>query len=208
MSKGNPATETNGTLRTLIFVIIGGVVGMVGGVVGQYYASKFQYAVQTQLQIHQGQREVFSRIMGRKFTILQLYASRQEAVINSYYHEALWKHFGSSKDSVDLQESQRLMNRSNQLLDEIIKSNQGLIEDLGTIRALFPDTPKLNGLINRIYDLKALHSYRPPSSTSPDELVLWRDSAIGELEGIIYSNYGVPIDELLDYLSDRLPGNQ
>jgi len=66
---------------------------------------------------------VFARLMGRKITTEQLYVSRYEAFMFSDYNEERWRRSGSPKDSLDLQEAQRWMHRS---------------EDLATVRALFP----------------------------------------------------------------------
>src|SRR5262249_44060516 len=141
-------------LITIIGTIVGGVIAAGGGIVGQYYASQFQFSTQAHLQKVQGQRQVFARLMGRKFATKQLYVSRYEAFIFSDYHEVRWKHFGSPQDSHDLQEAQRWMHRSEELVFEIVKNNQALFEDLGTVRTLFPDVQRLRELVERVYNVK------------------------------------------------------
>jgi len=54
------------------------------------------------------------------------------------------------------------MRRSEDLLFEIAKNNQALFEDLGTVRALFPDSTQLRELVERIYNFKALKAPQPP----------------------------------------------
>lgn len=139
MSNQNPSGERRDVWRTLLATVVGGALAAGGGIVGQYYASQFQFSSQVHLQKVQGQRQVFARLMGRKFATKQLYVSRYEAMIFSDYHEARTKRSGLPKDSLDLQEAQRWMHRSEDLVFDIVKNNQALFEDLGTVRALFPE---------------------------------------------------------------------
>ena len=185
----------------LVSAFVGGVLV----ILGQYYSSKFQLSSQVRLQTVQSQRQVFSRLMGRKFATKQLYVSRYEALIFSDYHEARWKLGGSPKDSLDLQEAQRWMHRSEDLVSEIAKNNQSLFEDLGTVRTVFPDIPKLRELVENIYGFKALKTTQPPVNASVAELVQWKDEAVRHLQALVDQEYGGPIDGLLMYLSQQLP---
>jgi hypothetical protein len=197
--------EGRGAWKTLLATIVGGVLAASGGIVGQYYASQFQFSSQLQLQKIHGQRQVFARIMGRKFATKQLYVSRYEALIFSDYHESRWKRSGSSKDSLDLQEALRWMRRSEDLVFEIVKNHQALFEDLGTVRALFPDTTRLRELVERIYGFKALKTSQPPRDASTNELIQWKNESIQQLQAVVDRDYGAPMDELLNYLSQQLP---
>lgn len=191
--------------KTLLFTVFGGLLAAGGGVVGQYYASQFQFSSQVHIQKIQGQRQVFARLMGRKFATTQLYVSRYEALVFSDYHETRWKRFGSPKDSLDLQEAQRWMHRSEDLVFEIVKNNQALYEDLGTVRALFPDAPRLRELVERIYSFKTLKTTQPARDASVEELVRWKDESVRQLQVVVEHEYAGPIDELLGYLLQHLP---
>src|SRR5262249_45099550 len=147
-----------------------------------------------------------SRVLwGGNFATKQIYVSRYEAWVFSDYHEARWKQSGSPKDSLDLQEAQRWMRRSEDLLFEIAKNNQALFEDLGTVRALFPDSTQLRELVERIYNFKALKAPQPPRNVSDEQLARWKDETIRSLQAVVDSKYGKPIDDLLNYLSQQLP---
>jgi len=198
---------SNEAWTTLLAVVVGGLLAACGGIVGQYYASKFQLSAQVRFQTLQGQRQVFARLMGRKFASKQLYVSRYEALIFSDYHEARWKRSGAPEDSSDLQEAQRWMHRSEDLVFEIVKDNQALFEDLGTVCALFPDVPRLRELVKRVYGFKALRTTQPARDASVEELVRWEDEGIRQLQVVVDREYGGPIDELLVYLSQQLPSS-
>ena len=205
MSNQDPSGGWHDAWRTLLATVIGGVLAAGGGIFGQYYASQFQFSSQVQLQKIQGQRQVFARLMGRKFATKQLYVSRYEALIFSDFHETRWKRSGSPKDSLDLQEAQRWMRRSEDLVFEIVKNKQALFEDLGTVRALFPDVMQLRKLVERIYGFKALKTSQPPRDASVQELERWKDESVRQLQAVVDREYGGAIDELLNYLSQQLP---
>ena len=205
MTNGSQSGGWHDVWKTLLAIAVGGLLAAGGGIVGQYYASQFQFSSQAQLQKIQGQRQVFARLMGRKNATKQLYVSRYEALIFSDYHEARWKQSGSPKDSLDLQEAQRWMRRSEDLVFEIVKNNQALFEDLGTVRALFPDATRLHELVERIYDFKALKTPKPPREVSTEELVRWKDETVRQLQAVVDRDYGSPIDDLLKYLLQQLP---
>lgn len=128
-------------------------------------------------------------------------------MIFSDYHEARTKRSGSSKDSLDLQEAQRWMHRSEDLVFDIVKNNQALFEDLGTVRALFSDGPRLRELVERIYELKAIKTSSPARDASVEELVRWKEESVRQLQALVDREYGGPIEELLDYLSQHLPAD-
>lgn len=207
MSNQGPGGRSQDAWKTLLFTLFGGILAAGSGILGQYYSSQFQFSSQVQIQKIQGQRQVFARLMGRNFATKQLYVSRYEALVFSDYHEARWKRSGSSKDSFDLQEAQRWMHRSEDLVFEIVKNNQALYEDLGTVRALFPDVPKLRELVERIYSFKSLKTSKPVRDASVEELVHWKDESVRQLQVLIEREYGRPIDELLVYLLQQLPSN-
>lgn len=67
MGNQNPSGERRDVWRTLLATVVGGALAAGGGIVGQYYASQLQFLSQVHLQKVQGQRQVFARLMGRKF---------------------------------------------------------------------------------------------------------------------------------------------
>jgi len=149
-------------LDKLLPVLLGAILA----IGASYFTTKFQMSSQLHLQKVEEQRRVFARLMGRKFTTEQLYVSRYEALIFSDYSEELWKRAGKPKDSLDLQEAQRWMHRSEDLVFEIVKNDQALFEDLATVRALFPDTPQLRDLCDHVYGIHSLFTAKPPHEGS------------------------------------------
>ena len=174
-------------------------------ITASYLTSRFQMSTQIRVQNVHDQRAVFARLKSRKFTTKQLYVSRYEALIFSDYHEERWKRAGAPKDSIDLQEAQRWMRRSEDLVFEIVKNNQALFEDLATAQALYPYTAKLQELSDRLYNIKALWTGRPPEKASIEQLAVWKTEAVRQLQATVDKEYGTVIEDLIAYLYQQLP---
>jgi hypothetical protein len=97
------------------------------------------------------------------------------------------------------------MHRSEDLVFEVMKNNQVLFEDIATVRALFPDTPRLRELCARVYTFRTLQTAAPPHVGSIESLTQWKDEADRQIESLVESEYGKPIDELAAYLLTQLP---
>jgi hypothetical protein len=179
--------------------------GAVLAIGASYFTTQFQTSSQLHLQKVQEQRRVFARLMGRKLITEQLYVSRYEALIFSDYNEENWRRAGKPKDSLDLQETERTMHRSEDLVLEIAKNDQALFEDLATIRALFPDTPRLRELCDRIYGIHSITTAAPPHEGSAEKLNQWKLEADRQLQDLAAREYGKPIDELVAFLLPQLP---
>jgi hypothetical protein len=187
----------------LLPVILGGILA----IGASYFTTRFQMSSQFHLQKVEAQRAVFARLMGRKIITTQLYVSRYEALIFSDYHEERWKRAGAPKDSLDLQESLRWMHRSEDLVSEAVKNDQALFEDIATVRALFPDTPRLRALCDQIYTFHSIATAKPPHDGSVESLTQWRDEADRQLVALADRTYGKPIDELVGFLLPQLPSD-
>ena len=142
--------------------------------------------------------------MGRKFLTTQLYVSRFEALIYSDHHEAKWKQAGYPKESIDLQEAQRWMHKSEDLALDIAKNNQSLFETIGLIRILFPKTSKLDELIDRIYHFKTPKILGDPLKMNQNQLDEWKVRAVEGLQALVETEYANPINDLLDYLANDI----
>jgi len=105
-------------------------------VVGAYLG----YTTQVQLTGKQKRQQAYSELMGRNIARTQIIITRSEAYVYSKYYERQWQLAGMPKESFDLQEGQRWMHKSEDLVLEIAKSNQGLFETLGLVRMYFPSS--------------------------------------------------------------------
>jgi hypothetical protein len=94
--------------------------------------------------------------MGKKQLRRQLFLSRFEAMIFSDYHERRWKLAGSPEKSMDLEEAQRWMHKSENLALDIARTNQALFESVGLARPTFTQSAELTHLTERIYHFKLL----------------------------------------------------
>jgi hypothetical protein len=117
----------------LLLAIGPAVFVLIGVILGAFLNYKFGIKSQLRVSDHQKRQQVFSELMGIKFVITQLYVSRFEASVFSDYHESKWKQAGYPRDSIDLQEAQRWMHKSEDLAAEIAKNNQYLFEKIGMI---------------------------------------------------------------------------
>lgn len=173
---------------------------LISVVVGAYLAAELGLQSQLKFSDHSKRQQTFSELMGRKILTNQLYVSRFEALIYSDYHEARWKLAGAPKDSIDLQEAQRWMHRSEELVLEIAKNYQSQFETLGLIRILFPRTTKLDELIGRLAHFKTPKILGEPFKMNLNQLEEWKVRAVHDLQGLVESEYGKPVDDLLNYL--------
>jgi hypothetical protein len=191
--------------RSILMPLVGVVLGGVLAIGTSYYSEKIQFENQVGLQLDRDAKAVYSRLLGRRFVTKQLYVSRYEAFIFSDFHEARWKLKGAPKNSLDLQEALRWMHRSEDLVFEITKSHQALFEDIGTVRATFPDTKELRELTKRLLELKAINTAKPPKGADAAALEKWKVETVKQLQALVDSEFGKRFDELLDFLTQQLP---
>ncbi len=187
-----------------IIAIVPAILALAGAIVVAYLAYWGTLNSQIKTSDRQQRQQAFSKLMGKKFMLNQLYVSRFEALIYSDYHEALWKLNGVPKDSLDFQEAQRWMRKSEDMALDIAKNNQELFEVIGSIRILFPKTSKLDELINRIYNFKSPMIQRDPFKMNPEQLENWKVKAVKDLQSLVETEYGKSMDDLLDYLSGEI----
>lgn len=181
------------------------LLAVLGGVaLGAYLTYRFGIKAQIQISNYQKQQKAYSQLMGLKFLITQFYVSRFEALIFYDYHEALWKLENYQKQSLQFQEAQRWMHRSEALVFDIAKNNQTLFETIGSIRIVFNDTPELEALTQRIYRFKTPKIGDPPTSADVPTLNSWKEKAVEELQRLVEHEYAEPIDNLLDYLTKEM----
>ena len=192
-----------GLLGKTLPVIVGSIVGGLFAIVGAYFATDFQMNAQAKSHKSEEQLKVFARLMGRKLVTEQLNLSQAEARMFSDYNEEIWKRQGP-QDSLDLEEARHWMQRSQDLVFDVMKNNQALFEDLATAQALFPDTPRLRELTARVYNFRTLKTQTPPHSGSIESLTQWKDEADRQIQSLATTEYGKPIDELTAYLRTQL----
>ena len=169
----------------------------------------YQWGLRTQLEATERQKrqQAYSEVLGRKAVMSQLYVSRFEAWIYSDYHEARWKLAGAPKDSIDLQEAQRWMHKSEDLALEIAKNNQSLFETLGLIRTSFRRTPTLDSLTEKLYRFKVPEITKRPFDLDANQLEVWKVNAVKQLQELVEREYSKPIDELAAYLAKEIAEN-
>ena len=171
---------------------------------GSYFSYRWNINAQKEISDYQQQQIIFSKLMGKKILIKQLYVSRFEALVYSDYHEAKWKIEGNKKESINFQEAKRWMHKSEDFVIEITKANQDLFELLGLVMTLFPSTPELERLINQIYNYKVPKINADPFKMDMNELEKWKINSIRGLQLLVENEYDKPIHELLNYLSKQL----
>lgn len=188
----------------ILIAVVTASLALIGVGVGSYLTYYFGLKSQLMIADHQKRQQTFSELMGRKILTKQLYVSRFEALIYSDYHEARWKLTGSPKDSIDLQEAQRWMHRSEELVFDIAKNQQRQLETVGLIRILFNKTSKLDELIDRIVHFKTPKISGEPFKRDANQLEEWKVKAVQQLQAIVDEEYGAPVNTLLNYLEEEI----
>ena len=177
----------------------------IGTLIATYFAN--EWTLKSRLMLHgkQQQQQVYSQLMGNKFVRIQLYVSYLDYIVNFDFNFALWKQYGSPKESLYLEEATYYRNKSEDLILQIADNNQKLYETIGLIRINFPNTPKLNELIDRIYKLRSPVVLRGQTAGKNEkELGVWRTNTLQEVAKKVQLEYGEPIDDLLEYLHHEI----
>ncbi len=166
----------------------------------------YYFGVRAQLRIANSQKrqQIFGQLMGQKILRKQLYVSRFEALIYSDYHERKWKLAGHPKDSIDMQEAQRWMHKSEDLALEVARTNKDFLEIVGLVRALFQKTPELDALIDPVYHFGTPQLKISWDTLEASQLEPVKQKAVKDLHDFVDQEYGKPVDELLDYLARQL----
>lgn len=188
----------------LLSVILPALLALAGVIVGAYLTYYWGLKAQINVGDHQKRHQTFSQLMGQKFVTTQLYVSRFEALIFSDFHEHRWRLAGHPKESLDLQEAQRWMHKSEDLALEIARSNQHLFELIGLVKVLFKDSEQLNNRIEHIYRFQTPKITAPPEKASESDLESWKRKAVTELQSLVDRQYAEPIDALLDLLAEEI----
>ena len=149
-------------------------------------------------------QQAYAAIMGKKHLRNQVFVSRFEALIFSDYHERRWKLAGCPEKSLDLEETQRWMHKSEDLALEIARTNQSLFESIGLARATFAPSVELTNLTERIYRFKTPVIAPPPENADQAALAAWSTQAVKEIQQLVEDEYGKPVDALLDYLQQHM----
>jgi hypothetical protein len=144
------------TLPVIAASVTGSVIGGVFAIAGSYYATTFQMSAQSQARKVEDQRKVSASLMGQKIMWEQLNIFYANAKTTSDYNQERWQRAGLPITSVDLEELKYWSHRSADLVLELAKSSQTILQDTANVQTLFPDTPTLRELCQRIYTFKTI----------------------------------------------------
>jgi len=91
------------------------------------------------------------------------------------------------------------------MVPEFTKALKDLFEIIGLIRVLFPLTPELNELTERIYAFQSLEIGGDPFKMNLNELEEWKAKVMKSAHDITRTEFGKPIEDLLECLSKEMP---
>ncbi len=186
------------SLGTLIIALLSG-----------YLSYLWSVSSQKKIYNHQMRLKAYSELNGYRQLLSQLFVSRYEAFIFSDYHEYRWKIQGSPKESIDLKEAIRWMNKSEDLVLEISRTVQKLFETVGFIRILFKQTSELQELSDNIYYFKTLKiEKKPQQNWKLEELEEWKLKAIPNVQRLVEGTIKDSINKLTFYLDKELRDEQ
>lgn len=175
-----------------------------GGLLVAYFTYVLTLSSQKEMSDYNKRQQVYSKLIGLRFPIKQIYVSRFEALALSNFYEARWQLRGSPKDSYDFQEANRWMHQSEALVFKVIENHKELYACLADIQLLFPKTAELENLIDKIYFHKSIKLADVPKPLNETELENWKSATVAELQTLVDREYGAPIDELGAYLRASL----
>ncbi len=170
------------------------------------------YTTQVHITNKQKRQQAYSELLGEKAVIAQYLFSRFEAYIHAEFHQARWHLATDLQGFLDLQETKKLdlqetlrwMQKSEDLSLEVAKNTKSLFETLGVARSYFSLSPKLKDLTHRIFYAPKIEVEIPPSQLDPAHLEDWRVKERKRVQEIIEKDYIQPIDALLKYLEDEI----
>lgn len=181
-------------LCTLIITLVSG-----------YFSLQWAIKLQKNIYNHKAKLKAYSKLIGYRIVLSQLYVSRYEAFIFSDYHEFCWKLQGSPEESFQKSEAIRWMHRSEDLVLEISRTSQELFETVALIRVLFKQTPELIELTNDIYNIKTLKiNQRPDSAWALEQLRDWKSKAVLNVQNLVEKCVKDTINNLSSYLDNEL----
>jgi hypothetical protein len=167
-----------------------------------YFTTKFQTSAQADAQKAAEQLKVVASLRGEGIVWEQYNISHANAWTAAEFYKERWRRAGNSpNDSIDIEEAKYWMHSGTELVYDAAKSAQIVFEDLATIQALFPNTPKLRELCNRIYTFQMITTPNPPQNGSLDD---WKDAVDKNVGTLAQSEYSKPIGDLVTYLLPQL----
>lgn len=185
-------------------VIFRGVGSLLAALTIAYFTYMLTLSSQKEMSDYHRRQLAYTRLLGLRFPIRQLYVSRFEAKIYSDYYEARWILAGKPNGAFDFQEANRWMHKSEDMVFNIIDLQKELYACVGEIQILFEETGRLKSLVEKITNQKAPKVDAPSGKLDAAELDSWKINAIEQLQVLVDKELGGPIQELSDYLKKEL----
>jgi hypothetical protein len=132
-------------------------------------------------------RKVSASLMGQKIMWEQLNIFYANAKTTSDYNQERWQRASLPNTSVDLEELKYWSHRSADLVLELAKSSQAILEDTTNVQTLFPDTPKLRELCQRIYTFKTMKTPEPLHVGSLNDVAKWKEQTDRDVQALAES---------------------
>jgi len=194
-------------IPTWLTILAPPIILLLGMIVERLLDYFLGFKKQLRIEIYQQRRVAYSELMGSKFAIILYITWRFDAIINFWYHQALWELAGHpiEKNSLNLQEARRWQQRGEETNPEIARNYYNLFRTVGQIQILFPQTPELINLISKIYSLKPPPVTGPARNMNASKLDSWKRNEIDKLDKFLDTKYAKPIDDLLNYLASVMP---
>jgi len=188
-------------------IIVSSLMTLLVVIVSSYLTYYWGLSAQIRISDYQSRQKAYSKLVGHKAIISQLYVSRFESFIFSDYHEYRWMLDGSPQNSINKEEAFRWMKKSEDQAIELAREKQLLFETVGLINALFPRTENLVELSDKIYHHPIPIIKRPKKEWSLEELEAYKAPEVKKTQDFIQMNVTKPIDDLASYVKNQLHDN-
>ena len=189
---------------TIILVLFGGILSLVGGLLAQ----QCSYNNALELQKKNLRESSYIQLSGLQNTIQQQYATRLEAITYFYYHQ--YKYFNNYSDKdIEEEEMKRYELRCEEYVEIIKQPWQEIYNNLAEIKISFDITPEIDNLIKSIINhgdpVKQLENPVDGGvQFSINDLENWRVQTISNIHNGEYFQYNEPIQQLLTELEKQL----
>lgn len=191
---------------TILLVLTGGVLSILGGLLAQQCA----YNNTLELQRTNLRESSYTQLSGLRVTLRQQYVTRFEALTYFYYHEYKYYHFGNN--DIDSEQMQRFLIRSEDYVDIITETWQKIYNALAEIKVSFDVTPEIDKLITTIINYENPIIKNPNEGevqiNSPEDLENWKKQTVIEIQNYSILQYDLPIQQLLAELEKQLITDQ
>ena len=145
---------------------------------------------------------IYQQLMGMRSTMQQLEASRAEAEVQSYYHEALLQR-GLGDRATELQEAKEKQNLSIEFGQRLVLEKRRLYEVIANTALSFKGK-EIQAAIDKLYGIGHIQINAYSGDQTPESLREIYVKSLAEVHKTAQTKWREPIDALLSLVKSQL----